>query len=58
MSEYDQKSLVVIAQSLVIEGGYKGNPLMDKPEIRNLVNEMLAAKGIPAVELPQIRGSS
>ncbi|MBI2465353.1 hypothetical protein HYV64_04385 [Candidatus Shapirobacteria bacterium] len=55
MSEYDQKTLLVIAQSLVTEGGYKGNPLMDKPEIRNLVNEILAAQKISTAETPSIR---
>ncbi|MFA5895087.1 MAG: hypothetical protein WC851_04895 [Candidatus Shapirobacteria bacterium] len=57
MSEYDSKTLIVIAQSLVTEGGYKGNPLMDKPEVRSLVNEILVGMGKPVIELPTTRGS-
>ncbi|MBP9817950.1 hypothetical protein KBC75_04350 [Candidatus Shapirobacteria bacterium] len=42
MSEYDQKTLYIIASSLIAEGGIRGNPLMDKPQVRALVEELLA----------------
>jgi len=41
MSNYSQKEIIVIAKSLVEQGGYQGNPLMDKPEIRTAVESIL-----------------
>lgn len=36
MNTYKPETLVVVAQELVNQGGYKGNPLMDHPQVRQI----------------------